>query len=43
MHARLSVKQKNGRLIDLPQVELDGRPCIAASGGVPGCHDTKWP
>jgi hypothetical protein len=43
MYAMLSVKRKNGRLIDLPRVTLNGSPCIAPAGGVPGCSQSTWP
>jgi hypothetical protein len=43
MYALLSVKRKNGRLIDLPHVTMNGSPCIVAAFGIPGCTNSSWP
>lgn len=43
MYAMLSVKRKDGRTIDLPRVQMDGSPCIAPAGGIPGCSNSAWP
>lgn len=43
MYAMLSTKRVNGQIVDLPEIQTDGRRCISPAGVVPGCSQSQWP
>ena len=42
-YARLSKKRDGGKVVKLPDVNLDDPSCVEGFGDVPGCSDSQWP